>query len=95
MGSSVIRSVGKAKNREKSCMFFQNRKLFELNHAYSDSHGKRNIVQLSGVRVIGIGVELQLSLLLLIGNRVFTALAQPTIIFVLKFSLKDPVGKYV
>ena len=72
-------------------MFFQNRKLFELNHAYSDSHGKRNIVQLSGVRVIGIGVELQLSLLLLIGNRVFTALAQPTIIFVLKFSLKDPV----
>ena len=74
-------------------MFFQNRKLFELNHAYSDSHGKRNIVQLSGVRVIGIGVELQLSLA--IGNRIFTALAQPTIIFVLKFSLKDPVGKYV
>ena len=91
----MIRSVGKAKSREKSCMFFQNRKLFELNHAYSDSHGKRNIVQLSGVRVIGIGVELQLSLLLLIGNRVFTALAQPTIIFLLKFSLKDPVGKYV
>ena len=49
---SVIRSVGKAhgpKIGKRVACFFKTENYLSWTDAYSDSHGKRNIVQLSGV----------------------------------------------